>query len=187
GRSRKEGSAEEGSGYQETGRAQKGRRTRRPGEAAKAAGLARSDRRAPAQRSRTAAGKARTRAQDEGPRPGKSPRAQGLVMRLSHIGSSGCAGLVLCLPAGQAIADDAPEIAVEASASEIFVGESIDYVVEIRNVKNPARPDLGALRQDFDVTPNGDESRNQSSTFIINGRVTQQSSFGHVFRFRLTP
>jgi hypothetical protein len=57
----------------------------------------------------------------------------------------------------------------------------------MRNVKNPSSPDLSALRQDFDIVAAGDESRNQSSTFIINGRVTQQSSFGHVYRFRLTP
>jgi hypothetical protein len=33
----------------------------------------------------------------------------------------------------------------------------------------------------------GDESRDQSSTFIINGRVSQEHIFGHVYRFRLTP
>ncbi len=84
-------------------------------------------------------------------------------------------------------ADDEPEIAVEAGATEIFVGESVDYLVEVRNVKTPSSPDLSALRKDFEITSLGDESRNQSSTFIINGRVTQQSSFGHVYRFRLTP
>ncbi len=96
-----------------------------------------------------------------------------------------CVGALLL--AAQANAADEPEIAVEASASEIFIGESVDYVVEIRNVKNPGAPDLTALRQDFEVVAAGDESHNQSSTFIINGRVTQQNSFGHAFRFRLTP
>ena len=43
------------------------------------------------------------------------------------------------------------------------------------------------MRPDFDVVSTGNESRNQSSTFIINGRVTQQNSFGHAYRFRLTP
>ncbi len=52
---------------------------------------------------------------------------------------------------------------------------------------NPAAPDLSAIRQDFDVVATGDESQNRSSTFIINGRVTQQNSFGHAYRFRLTP
>jgi hypothetical protein len=99
----------------------------------------------------------------------------------------GLAGVVLLLPAARVRADDLPEIVVEASASEIFIGETVDYVVEIRNVQNPAAPDLSALREDFDVVSAGDESHNQSSTFIINGRVTQQNSFGHSYRFRLTP
>ena len=73
-------------------------------------------------------------------------------MRHTHCAMTGLAGVaLLLLLAAQASADDEPEIAVEASASEIFIGESVDYVVEIRNVKNPASPDLSALRQDFDV------------------------------------
>ena len=76
---------------------------------------------------------------------------------------------------------------VEASASEMYIGESVDYVVEIRNVKSPSPPDMAEIRRDFDVAATGDESRNQSSTFIINGQVTQQNIFGHAYRFRLTP
>jgi hypothetical protein len=84
-------------------------------------------------------------------------------------------------------ADDEPEVAVELDPSEIYIGESTIYVVEIRNVQSPSPPDLAPLRKDFDVVAAGDESHNQSSTFIINGRITQQSSFGHLYRFRLTP
>jgi BatD DUF11 like domain len=109
-------------------------------------------------------------------------------MRSISYAITGMAGVaILFLVAAQASADDEPELSVELSAGEIFIGESVDYLVEIRNVKNPPGPDLSALRQDFDVASAGDESRNQSSMFIINGRVTQQNSFGHVFRFRLTP
>ena len=54
-------------------------------------------------------------------------------------------------------------------------------------MKNPSAPDLSTLRADFDIVATGDESHNQSSTFIFNGRVTQQTSFGHAYRFRLTP
>ena len=108
-------------------------------------------------------------------------------MRHTPFAMTGLAGVALLLLAAQARAADEPEIAVEASASEIFIGESVDYVVEIRNVKNPSPPDLSALRQDFDVVSTGDESHNQSSTFIFNGKVTQQNSFGHSYRFRLTP
>ena len=109
-------------------------------------------------------------------------------MRYTHYTMTGVAGAtVLLLFAAYANAADEPEIAVEASASEIFIGESVDYVVEIRNVQNPAPPDLSAVRRDFDVVTSGDESHNQSSTFIFNGKVTQQTSFGHTYRFRLTP
>ena len=96
-------------------------------------------------------------------------------MRHANWAMTGLAGVALLLLAVQANAADAPEIVVEASASEIFIGESVDYAVEIRNVENPPPPDLSALRPDFDVVSTGDESRNQSSTFIFNGTVTQQT------------
>ncbi len=109
-------------------------------------------------------------------------------MRHTQRTMTGVVGLAfLLLFSAQSSADDEPEIVVEASATEIYVGESIDYVVEIRNAKNPVAPDLSAVRQDFDVVAAGDESHNRSSTYIINGRVTQQNSFGHSYRFRLTP
>ena len=109
-------------------------------------------------------------------------------MRLTPCMMIGLVGVaVLLLLSAPASAADPPEIAVEASATEIYIGESVDYVVEIRNAENPTAPDLTAVRRDFDVVSTGDESHNQSSTFIINGRVTQQNSFGHAYRFRLTP
>ena len=94
--------------------------------------------------------------------------------------------LVLCLTVTGQAADD-PEIAVEAGAKEIFIGESVDYFVEISNAKNPPVPDMSGMREMFDVTVNGDESRNQTSTFIINGRRTDQERYSHIYRFRLTP
>ena len=108
------------------------------------------------------------------------------MMRHAYCAMTTLAVVALLLSA-QARADDEPEIAVEAVPTEIFVGESVDYAVEIRNVKSPSPPDLSALRPDFDVVANGNESRNQSSTVIFNGRMTQQNIFGHVYRFRLTP
>ncbi len=86
-----------------------------------------------------------------------------------------------------ASAAEKPAIEVAVSAEEIFIGESIDYQVEIKNVENPPAPDVSALKEQFDVVSNGDQSRNQSSTFIINGQVTQQSELSHVYLFRITP
>ena len=96
-------------------------------------------------------------------------------------------GLALLVLISRWCADDEPEIAVEVGAGEIFIGESVDYVVEIRNAKSPAAPDLSALRGTFDVVANGDESRNQSSMTIIGGRISQESTLSHVYRYRLTP
>lgn len=80
-----------------------------------------------------------------------------------------------------------PEIHVAAGAEELFLGESVEFQVEIRNSKNPKPPDMSAVKRDFEVTVAGDQSRNQSSTFIINGRVTQQNVFSHIYQFQLTP
>ena len=107
-------------------------------------------------------------------------------MRHAKYTVIGLASVALLLLAAPARADE-PEIVVEADVSEIYIGESVDYAVEIRNVKNPSPPDLSALRQDFDIVSTGNQSRNQSSTFILNGRISQQNIFGHVFHFRLTP
>ncbi len=108
-------------------------------------------------------------------------------MRHANSVMTGLAVVALLLFAGRAGAADEPEIAVELDATDVFIGEGVDYLVEVRNVKNPPTPDLSALRADFDVVATGNESRNQSSMTIINGRVSQQNSFGHAYRFRLTP
>ncbi len=63
-------------------------------------------------------------------------------MRYRYRAMIGLAGVAFLLIAGPAIAADEPEIVVEVGATEIFAGESVDYVVEIRNVQDPSRPDL---------------------------------------------
>lgn len=94
-------------------------------------------------------------------------------------------GMLVTVPAS---ADEQqPEIRVGISAEEIFVGETIDFQVEIRNAENPSAPDISALQEQFKVIPNGDHSRNQSSTFIVNGRVSEQTVLSHVYLYRLTP
>ena len=120
---------------------------------------------------------------------GSSPRGEGLVMRHIQPCDDRLAGSALCCFPGSAGAAcrRSGNRGRSRCRARSYIGESVDYVVEIRNVKNPAPPDLSALRQDFDVVATGDESHNQSSTFIFNGRVTQQNIFGHVYRFRLTP
>lgn len=84
-------------------------------------------------------------------------------------------------------AADEPEIHVAISAEEIFIGESVDYQVEIRNSQNPTAPDVSSLKQNFDVVAKGDQSLNQSSIYIINGRKSEQHVFSHVYHYQLTP
>ena len=80
-----------------------------------------------------------------------------------------------------------PEILVAASVEEVFIGDSLDYQVEVRNLSNPVTPDLSALKELFEVVATGDQSRDQSSVTIINGRVNKQSVLSHIYQFRITP
>ena len=98
------------------------------------------------------------------------------------------ASLVYMLFTFPALADEQqPEIRVAISADEIFVGETIDFQVEIRNSENPSPPDISPLQEQFKVVPNGDQSRNQSTTLIVNGRVSEETVLSHVYLYRLTP
>ena len=80
-----------------------------------------------------------------------------------------------------------PEIEIAIGQDEVFVGDAIDLQIEIRNSKNPSPPDLAPLKEQFDVTVGADESRNQSATFIVNGRISKQEVFSHIYHYRLTP
>ncbi len=80
-----------------------------------------------------------------------------------------------------------PEIVCSVSENELFVGESLTYQVELRNAENPNAPDIAVIRDLFTVEFTGDQSRNQSSTMIINGRISQSATFSHVYQYRLTP
>lgn len=98
--------------------------------------------------------------------------------------------LLLCLLpviSKSAFAADPPSISASTSTEEIFIGESIEYQIEIRNSERPVAPDISPLREQFQVEFEGDQSRNQSSTMIINGRVSQRSVLSHVYVYKLTP
>jgi BatD DUF11 like domain len=80
-----------------------------------------------------------------------------------------------------------PKIKASVDTQEIFIGESVEYQIEIRNVETPPKPDLSAVRLEFDIEPKGDESRNQSSTTILNGRMSQRNIYNHIYTYRLKP
>jgi len=80
-----------------------------------------------------------------------------------------------------------PEMEASVNSTELFVGESIDYQLEIRNVESPQRPDVALWKENFQIELVGDQSRDQSSTYIINGRVSQKNVLSHLYVYRLTP
>lgn len=102
---------------------------------------------------------------------------------------SGLAWLALpvAVLAAQLAAGDAPQVTAQLGANEIYFGEAVDYHVTLRNVAAPKAPDLAGFAVDFDVAAVGDQSLNQSSVFIVNGRMTRQEVLGHLFAYRLTP
>jgi len=77
-----------------------------------------------------------------------------------------------------------PKIECSVSEKEVFLRESITYQVDIQNAQNPSIPNLDGFSDQFTVEFLG-ESSNQSSTIIINGRITESSS--RTYQFRLTP
>ena len=94
--------------------------------------------------------------------------------------------MILCLILGQTLRAEPPEVVCSVSENEVFMGESITYQVDVRYAENPSAPNINALNEQFAVELIGDQSRNQSSTMIINGRVSQSNSFSHVYQYRLT-
>jgi hypothetical protein len=84
-------------------------------------------------------------------------------------------------------ADEDPQIVSEMKASEIFLGESVEYHVTLRNVKKPAAPDLSAFASDFTVASAGDRSLDQNMIYSINGQSWEQHTYGHLYGYRLTP
>ena len=101
-----------------------------------------------------------------------------LVLRLAFV---------VFLFGSQALYSAPPEIVCSVSEEEIFLGESLTYQIDIQNVETPSTPDLASLNEQFTVEFLGDQSRNQSSTMIINGRFSQSSTLSHVYQYRLTP
>jgi len=93
--------------------------------------------------------------------------------------------VMAALVASSARTGEAPEIVVKLSTAELYVGESADYHVSIKNITNPVVPDLTAFSADFDYRLMTEQPRTEISTTIINGRMSKESSFTYVYR--LTP
>ncbi|MEW6746411.1 MAG: BatD family protein [Planctomycetota bacterium] len=95
--------------------------------------------------------------------------------------------LLLVSAVAAAAQAERPSLAVSLDRERIYAGEGALYTVELHNVREPHPPDLSLLAQDFDVVSLGDDSLNQRSITIINGRRSVRSFFGHRYRYLLRP
>jgi hypothetical protein len=83
-------------------------------------------------------------------------------------------------------AEESPEVTVEIERNRIYEGESVLYRVSVENVENPREPILKGL-DDFEIATLGQQSLDQQSIVIINGRRTDTTRRGRQFNYRLTP
>jgi hypothetical protein len=97
----------------------------------------------------------------------------------------GCLSIVQNVSA--TFAKEPPYLEVELESDELFVGESTTLQVAVHNANQPAAPSLNPLEELFEVAFLGEQSLNQSSTLIINGRISQQNVFKHIYQYRITP
>jgi hypothetical protein len=70
--------------------------------------------------------------------------------------------------------------------TEVFVGESFTFQIQVQGHDTPGKPDISGIR-DFTVQSLGGQQNNSSSITIINGRITQNVRRGYTFSYRLTP
>jgi hypothetical protein len=70
--------------------------------------------------------------------------------------------------------------------SDVFVGESFTFQIQVSGSESPDRPDLSHING-FNVTFQGGAQNSSSSIQIINGRVTRDVRYGYIFSYRLTP
>ena len=67
------------------------------------------------------------------------------------------------------------------------MGETATYLVQVRNLKNGAKPNLTEFDKDFTVKETGDQSQNSTSVNWVNGNVTQRTVFAHIYQYTLLP
>ena len=94
--------------------------------------------------------------------------------------------LWIAILAAQRLSAQQPEVDAQVDRSNIYLGDTVVYVVDVRNVEDAPAPTL-AIPDGCKVEPGEVSSLDSSSVTIINGRVTQRSSFGRRFSYRITP
>lgn len=79
------------------------------------------------------------------------------------------------------------QVAIQSQVDqeEVFVGESIRLTVVIDNAQGVSPKGIDELHDDFDVNFLGERPSHQSSTTIINGRMTSHSLFRNTLEYEL--
>ncbi len=82
----------------------------------------------------------------------------------------------------------AQQISVQAAIGQqdAYVGEPVDFQVQITGSSNPSKPNLSVLKKDFVVKPNGGGPQRSSSVTIINGKMTKIVKNDYIFAYTLT-
>ncbi len=82
----------------------------------------------------------------------------------------------------------AGQISVQAAIGqqEAYVGEPIDFQIQVSGSSHPSQPDLSELKKNFIVKPNGGGPNNSTSVTIINGKMTKTVKNEYIFAYTLT-
>ena len=69
-------------------------------------------------------------------------------------------------------------------ANTIFIGEPIQFQIQVSGSESPERPNLSAIKG-FSIKFTGGGSNSRSSTRIANGQVTKNVQLGYLFNYEL--
>ena len=85
-------------------------------------------------------------------------------------------------------ASEAAQLSATAAVerTDLFVGESFIFQIQVSGSENPDKPDLSHV-SDFTVVFRGGQKNSSRSISIVNGKVTQDVREGYFFSYQLTP
>jgi hypothetical protein len=74
-----------------------------------------------------------------------------------------------------------PRVECKLERDRCYEGESLSYVVFVRDVEDSEPPDLSALRTDFDVKDAGSRNTSSNAIQIVNGRMVREDQVATEF------
>ncbi len=94
--------------------------------------------------------------------------------------------MMMLLCGGTAFAQQVSVLAA-IGQQEAYVGEPVDFQVQVTGSSSPSSPDLSSLKNDFVIKRNGGGPQKSSSITIINGKMTKVVKNDYLFSYTLTP